>query len=112
MELSNSHDSELCKHMALTTSTALLELPLIMTDIEILDQIKQNMSLMKDKESLHLFVGYLQRKRLAGYHKYILVKTFIRLSTNFYKKVGSQKQLDRQAINYHLYKVHETPSQH
>ena len=60
MELSNSHDLELCKHMVLTTSTALLELQLIMTDIEILDQIKQNMSLMKDKESLHLFVGYLQ----------------------------------------------------
>lgn len=92
MELSNSHDLELCKHMVLTTSTALLELQLIMTDIEILDQIKQNMSLMKDKESLHLFVGYLQRKRLAGYHKYILVKTFIRLSTNFFKKRGGPRQ--------------------
>ena len=88
MELSNRHDSELCKHMALTTSTALLEVPLIMTDIAILDQIQQNMSLMKDKESLHLFVGYLQRKRLAGYHKYILVKTFIRLSTNFFNSLS------------------------
>lgn len=92
MELSNNHDSELCKHMALTTSKALLEVPLIMTDIAILDQIQQNMSLMKDKESLHLFVGYLQRKRLAGYHKYILVKTFIRLSTNFFKKRGGSRQ--------------------